>query len=127
MHSDGVAGANRRALSPRASMMTSPPGSTSRVNVGPVMSSRPVPEADPGPGLVHALAEELGVWSGEVDELEDAQRRGGRSEPAGPEPARVDDDQLAGLDLPDERRSDDVERTGLGGERVALLQAPEHE
>ena len=78
-------------------------------------------------GLVHALAEELGVGPGEVDELEDAQRRGGRSEPAGPESARVDDDQLAGLDLPDERRSDDVERAGLGGKRVALLQAPEHQ
>src|SRR5207237_814922 len=68
-----------------------------------------------------------GVGPGEVDELENAQRRRGGSEPAGAKAPLVDDDQLAGLDLPDERRSDDVEGTGLRSEGVALLQAPQHE
>ena len=37
------------------------------------------------------------------------------------------DDHLAGLDLADEVRADDVERRGLAREHPAALDAPEHE
>jgi hypothetical protein len=39
----------------------------------------------------------------------------------------VDGDELAGLDLADERRADDVQRRGLRGGHPAPLEPAEHE
>ena len=54
--------------------------------------------------------------------------RAGRSEAhrdARLEPSLADRDQLAGLHLAQQRRADDVERTALGGDHVALAELPE--
>src|SRR5205807_7952080 len=79
------------------------------------------------PGLVDALAVQLRVRAGEVDELEDAQRRLRRRIPAGPQAALVDDHELARLDLADERGADDVEGAGLRRQGVAVWEAAKGE
>ncbi len=75
---------------------------------------------------VHALAVEVGVGPGEVDELEEAELGIGFGEAlAVVQARRVDDDHLAGLDLAHEVGADDVERCGLAGEHPATLDATE--
>ena len=68
------------------------------------------------------------VRAGQVDEFEDAER-GARApgEAGGVQPAVVDPDELAGLDLADERGSDDVEGARLGGHDEPLRELPERE
>src|SRR4051812_23220678 len=70
---------------------------------------------------VHARAVDLDAVQGrvrprEVEELEDAVRAAGRLRHGLPrvDAGLVDDDELAGRDLPLERRADEVERARLG-------------
>jgi hypothetical protein len=78
--------------------------------------------------LVHRRAPEPRVRAREVDELEDAERVAfGPPEPRGDDASLVDAHQLAGLDVPQERRADDVERAGLGGDAEPVRQAADRE
>ncbi len=66
-----------------------------------------------------------GVRPGQVHELEDAQSRPRAPSEAGRvQPAVIDPDQLAGLDLADERGAHDVEGAGLGGDHEPLRKLP---
>ena len=76
---------------------------------------------------VHALAVELRVGAGDVDELEQAELRRGLGEPDRAHAGRVDRDQLARLDVADEVRADDVERGRLAREHPTAFGAAEHE
>ena len=77
---------------------------------------------------VHALAVEVGVGPGEVDELEEAELGVGLGEAlAVVQTRRVDHDHLAGLDLAHEVGADDVEGCGLAGQHPAALDATEDE
>ena len=80
------------------------------------------------PGLVHRDALHPRIGSRQVDELEDAEGRArAPGEVRGMEPAIVDPDQLAGLDLTDERGAHDVEGAGLRGDHEPLGQLPHGE
>ena len=71
------------------------------------------------------------VGPGEVDELEDAERRAppwrGRHGLRDARAALVEHDHLAGLDVADERGADDVERAGLGGEHRGAVEVAQHQ
>ena len=74
---------------------------------------------------VHAVAVEARVGAGEVDELEEAQPRVGLGVAVlAPQARRVDHDHLAGLDVADVVRADDVERRGLAREHPAAALEP---
>ena len=63
----------------------------------------------------------------QVDVFEDATLRGRVREPTGTHPVGVDGQQFAGLDVSNERRTDDVEGSGLGGDDPAAVQAPQRQ
>ena len=80
--------------------------------------------ADVDAGLVHALAVEAGVGSGEVDELEQAELRVDPLVGEGLERPRaggVDHDHLAGQELADEVGADDVEGRALRRQHPAAV------
>ena len=85
------------------------------------------PAADLDAGGVHAAAGDGGVRAGEVDVLEDAALGLRVGEPRGAQAVRVDREQLAGLDLADEGRADDVEGRGLARDDPAALEPAEHQ
>ena len=85
------------------------------------------PAADLHPGGVHAAAGDRGVRPGQVDVLEDAALGLGRGEARAAQAVGVDRQQLAGLDLADERRADDVQRGGLAGDHPAAVEPAEHQ
>ena len=65
---------------------------------------------------------------GEVDVFEDAQGASWRvREPPAVQPAVVDADHLPRLHVADERRADDVQRAGLGGDDETVGQAPDRQ
>ena len=82
------------------------------------------PPADLDPGGLHAAARDGGVRAGQVDVLEQAARRVRPGEAPRPDPALVDGDQLARLDLADERGAHDVQRRGLAGHHPAAASWP---
>ena len=80
--------------------------------------------AHPSPDLVQVAALHVRVRPREVDELEHAQRRVGRGEADRPRlPTLLEDDDLAGLDVTDVLRADDVEAGRLGREAPAIAGA----
>ena len=84
--------------------------------------------ADLHAGGVHAAVRDPGVRPGQVDELEQAALRLGGGEPVALQPALVDGDHLAGLDLAHEGRTDDVQGCGLRGhDPAAALQPADHQ
>ena len=85
------------------------------------------PAADLDPRLVDAATGDRGVGTGEVDVLEQAALGVGLGEALGAQPVLVDGDELAGLDLADEGRTDDVEGGGLAGDDPAALEPAEHQ
>ena len=95
------------------------------VRVGRVLVGETAPDLDAR--RVHATAGDRGVRAGEVDVLEDAALGLRRGEPRAAQALGVDGDELAGLDLADERRPDDVEGGGLGGDDPAAVETAQHE
>ena len=85
------------------------------------------PATDLHPGGLHAAAGDGGVRAGQVDVLEDAALGLRRGEVLAAQPVGVDRQQFARLDLADERRADDVQRGGLGGDHPAAVQPAEHQ
>ncbi len=83
----------------------------------------------PAPDFVQVATLHVRVRPGEVDELEDAQRRARLREAHGPRRApRLEDHDLARLDVPDVLGADDVEPGGLRGQApacAAVLVAPQ--
>ena len=96
-----------------------------RSAVGRVLVGEPAPDLDAR--RVHATAGDRGVRAGEVDVLEDAALGLRRGEPRAAQALGVDGDELAGLDLADERRPDDVEGGGLGGDDPAAVETAQHQ
>ncbi len=76
---------------------------------------------------VHALAVEVGVGTGEVDELEQAELGVGFGEALRVHARRVDHEHLARLDLAHEVRAHDVERRALARQHPPALDPTEHE
>ena len=84
--------------------------------------------ADLHTGRVHAAVRDPGVRPGQVDELEQAALRLGGCEPVALQPALIDGDHLAGLDLAHERRTDDVQGCGFRGhDPASALQPADHQ
>src|SRR5215467_4005758 len=83
--------------------------------------------ADLHPGRVDAAARDRGIRPGQVDVLEQAAARPGRSEGSQPDAALADGDQLTRLDLADEVRADDVQGRRLARDDPALAEPAEHE
>ena len=80
------------------------------------------------PGLVDRPFAEPRIRTREVDDLEHAERALRRlGEPLGVQPAVVDPHQLPRLDVPHERRADDVERARLRGDDEAVREPPDGE
>src|SRR5690606_29964740 len=78
---------------------------------------------------VHVATEDPRVRTREVHVLEDAalQLRGGADAGRAHLSVRADRDDLAGIHLALDRRADDVERAGLGGEYVRAIEAAHHQ
>ena len=76
---------------------------------------------------MHALPVQLRVGTRDVDELEQAELRSGLRVADRAHAVGVDRDELAGLDVADEVRADDIERGRLRREDPAAVGAAEHE
>ena len=112
----GVADRGRRARLGHGDDEVGLDGVLARPACGPSRRARRAPAAG-----------DRGVGPRQVDVLEDAALGVRLGEALLRRPSRVDGDELARLDLADERGADDVERRGLAGHDPAALQPAEHQ
>ena len=91
-----------------------------------------LPREDPAelrPHVVDAAAEHVTVGPREIHVLEDAlrQHRGGRERSDRSKTAGADDDHLAGFDVADVGRPDEIERAGLRADDPRVAELPERQ